>query len=312
MSLYPISPIEEERRVRYAMLRELTGADWRHEPGDAPLVDLHAVSHDVLHPSHADYSNPAQDFHPLAVVGAPHHGGHHGGGHHHGGHGGVDVLEAWALDLCPDGWIELPDGTCVHAIALEGASAGHGVLVGQTARGRYVRVGAVSAPAPTPGDAGGGGLPPHTDPGHPAAGATGTAPPDPNASSVDANWQAVASFVEAMPAGTAAESDLVRFYSDLSAWHAYYSTYATQGNVLGLTNWESLAGDWAAHFKAASPTQATSSAFPSWGAASSLAQAEQVVTSAASSTATALKWIVIAVAVGVGLWLLWPVLAHAL
>jgi hypothetical protein len=90
------------------------------------------------------------------IVGAPHHGGHGGGGHRPGGGRRRLAPDSWNLwgdygypvyevEPCPEGYITLPDGTCVHASVLD-FQTGQGLVVHNETVGARKKPGRVRKP----------------------------------------------------------------------------------------------------------------------------------------------------------------------
>jgi hypothetical protein len=211
--------------------------------------------------------------------------------------------EPIVTDLCEDGLVRLPDGQCARVELLSGHGPSRGVIVGQGAP-------PASTTTPIPPYQGGTTMP--------AAGMTGTAPANPSAESVDANWQALNAFVGKCAQGKIDAATLAQFQQDAANWMAFYSTYAaTSGptGILYLVQWENLAGDWADRLRGLCPKVQTPANFPTWGVSSAIQSAETAVANAVSSPAVSsaistVKWVVVALLVAAGIWILWPVVAH--
>jgi hypothetical protein len=110
---------------------------------------------------------------------------------------------------------------------------------------------------------------------------------------------------------------------DNGQWQAWLSDY-DQANAVSqlarrasLSAWQSIANDWGQAVRAQWPGVQTPAGFPS-GQASPIGMypSQPVAPSGGlnipglSSVFAAVGWIVVAVAVAAGIWILWPVLAH--
>jgi len=203
----------------------------------------------------------------------------------------------------------LPDGTCVDVSELDytGALAEHEASVGQ---------GTGSDPT------GGGSFPPYVAPTYPPATTTGPAATSSDVDALDLQWQAIQS-VMAAPPSPAPPIMLTDWQRDYGNWQSWVTGYRSRSAILqaaqvtGLPAWQDLANEWGGAVKATWPTLTPPPNFPTGavglgldygqpGSLSSLGGLSGI----GSSLATALEWIVIAVVVGAGVWLLWPVLAH--
>jgi hypothetical protein len=264
-------------------------------------------------------------IHPLTncVVG---HGGHGGGGHggrtHGRGRGGGPAWGTWGdwgdgyvID-CPDGSVVLPDGTCVDASLLN-YRTGHAVLVswdGQVPRALRHTVGVVLGP-------GGSNEP------LPGAGATSTATSgNPTADALNLQWTALANFLSTHPKlGT--NPSLSRAYApdiassqwldDYQGWQTFYAQVPnwmpTWASITGdLTGWQAYANAWGGYFQSQFPNEKTFPPnFPTGQAGiQSVLPSISSLVPGLQAAASALSTAVVAVAIGVGLWFLWPVLVH--
>ena len=204
-----------------------------------------------------------------------------------------------------NGSITLPDGSTVHVDALDWGHV-HSVgaaLVGQGTEharhmvGQSLHVGQ--------GDNLG-----------PAAGGTGTAASSsPEADAIESNWVAVLQAKSQVPGWSAANTK--KLTSDHTSWEAFYA-HVKNGETLymlqDLSPWQTIVNEWGDAMRAMSPSTTTWPAnFPTTPGGAGLSTTPVTVPSFpdASGLASALQWGVIAVAVGVGLWLFWPVLAGA-
>jgi hypothetical protein len=217
-----------------------------------------------------------------------------------------DPIGATFLAADEDGFVTMPDGSTVHVDSIElGNVASVGAaLVGQGAD-HARRVGRV------------GQLDPYTGGSSmPAAGATGTtASSSPEADAIEGNWVAVMQARSSIPGWTAANTK--KLQSDHSNWEAFYA-HVKNGETLymlqDVTPWQTIVDEWGDAMRAMAPNKQDWPAdFPTTPGGAGLSTTPLQVPSLpdASGIASALQWGVIAIAVGVGLWLFWPVLAGA-
>lgn len=269
--------------------------------------------------------------------------GHHGGHGGHGGHGrGESILgpggwglydgfPTYELSVCPDGTVQLPDGTCVDASTLN-FRTGEGIVATSVAEiphevcchlagAPMIRTGQSTPPSSQ-------GTFSNTNPsGYVGPGSTGTganASGNPAADAIDLQWQALAQLVTQNPTTIGPNPTLPMSYSPdaaSSSWatdYADWQTYHAQIGTLSLSQitgdnagWQAYANAWGQYLRTLVPQgTALPQNFPT-GPASPLQTVSSLLPSTASVVST-LEWIVIGVAVAAGVWLLWPVLGPRL
>ena len=270
-----------------------------------------------------------------ASVGHGHSGGGHHGGFRHGGafFGGGDV-DFWSpvVLACGPGQLLLADGTCfppsdygyhVGAVSLGDpigatfiAADEDGCVVlpdGSTVHVDSIELGDVA----TVGSVLVGQLDPYTGGSDmPAAGATGTtASNSPEADAIEANWVAVMQAKSLVPGWT--KGNETKLQSDHSKWEAFYA-HIKAGETLymlqDVSPWQTIVNEWGDAMRSMAPYVTNWPAdFPTTPGGAGLSTTPVTLPSLpdASGIASALQWGVIAVAVGVGLWLFWPVIAGA-
>jgi hypothetical protein len=271
-------------------------------------------------------------------------GGHGGGGH--GGHGGLGGRgghwgpqgpwnwNRWGADdtlyylpICPDGLIRLPDGSCVDAEALD-FEARHGNLVVAGASPvpsglpHRTRVGTILGPGGSQNPIGGGVYGTGTDPGSSGTGS-------PQADALNLQWQALNSVIPRDMGSTTVlpdsyitvlgSSDSGTYWStDYADWTAFYSQVGTweqeaaaaAGLITDLQGWQMWANAWGAYYQDKHPKATLPANWPSGGKpAASLPSLSSLANPLKSVLATA-AWVAVAVVVGLGVWLLWPVFMH--
>ena len=194
---------------------------------------------------------------------------------------------------CPideHGIVRLPDGAEIHVDSIELGSLFHSTVA---------RVGAVL------GDNLGG-----------AAGATGNVAQtqaQAQADALDLQWQALAQVIPpttSLPTAYEPNLTATTFSADYSDWTVFHNDIASGSTswatVTGdLTGWQAQANGWGSWYRATYPNAQLPPNFPSGSAGIA-----SLVPSGLPSFQT-VEWVVIAVAVGVGLWLLWPALVGA-
>jgi hypothetical protein len=305
--------------------------------------EIARCAHDAGRLAHDMVLSGAMDE-PSSTVGHHHGGGGGGGGHHHHhGHGGRTQLvlpvavDTWADEdvvlACGEGQIWL-GGECVD---LDAAPA---IAVGSTLHGRTVcRVdgGLVALPDGSMLDAstldwsmpasvagalvgavlGSGGSPTHLPTGQPTTPTTPTSSGNAEADALNLQWQALAQVIgtgclgtnPTLPAGWSPDVVSQRSWlTDYQGWKEYYAGIGSFGweDIVGdIKGWQADANGWGQYVKEQCPTAKLPANFPT-----GTAGLNSLVPSA-SSIASTIQWVVIAVAVGVGLWLLWPVLVGA-
>jgi hypothetical protein len=204
-----------------------------------------------------------------------------------------------------DGVVTLPDGSTVHVDSIElGNVASVGAaLVGQgTEHGRHIV-----------------GQSMHVGQGDnlgPAAGSSGTtASSSPEADAIEANWVAVLQAKSQVPGWS--KGNETKLQSDHSNWEAFYA-HIKNGETLymlqDVSPWQTIVDEWGDAMRAMAPNVTSWPAnFPTQPGGAGLSTTPLQVPSLpdASGLASALQWGVIAIAVGVGLWLFWPVLVGA-
>lgn len=262
-------------------------------------------------------------------------GGFGGGVLYPGGWNQWEDFDTYEVAVCPDGTVRLPDGTCADATELD-FHTGQGVVATSTdaiphhvcchlAGAPMIRIGqAVTGtgtgatnffpPAGYEGDNLGN-----------AASTTGTTSSgNPAADAINVQWAALASLVQSNPTTIGPNPMLPLTYSPdvaSSSWatdYADWQTYYSQIGTLSLSQitgdnagWQAYANAWGQYLRTLVP-QGTPlpQNFPT-GPASPLETVSELLPSTASIVST-LEWIVVAVAIAAGVWLLWPVLAPRL
>jgi hypothetical protein len=304
-----------------AQNQPIVGANWpgpdydigRDSPGfegmNLPPAER-ARFFDALIPEHAG-----------AFVGAPHGGGGHmphGHPHHHGGRG-FGGREWWdgepvVLVPCPDGTVMLPDGTCVDVRELVGMGAA--AVVGQA-----------SAPSSPSADSGVGpsvpnwGFPPASSSSMPAAGVTAPASSgNPDVDALAAQYAAIGQVI-AQNAATAPADMQPAWARDDGQWNAWLTDYDNANSVsraarrASLSAWQSIANDWTQAVKAQWPSSAAAQALTGGQASPIGVYPSQPVTPGGGlnipglPSLSTVSWVVVAVLVGIGVWMLWPIIA---
>jgi len=156
----------------------------------------------------------------------------------------------------------------------------------------------------------------------PAAGAIGTATSgNLEADALNRQWEALAQVVPqclgpnaSLPTSYTPSLTSSTFTDDLAGWREFYAGIGSFGweDVTGdLSGWQSYANAWGALVKSKCPTMQLPADFPQATPGSWALPLPDISTLTAPGVASAIEWGVIAIALGVGLWLFWPVLVGA-
>jgi hypothetical protein len=207
------------------------------------------------------------------------------------------------IDIEEDGLITLPDGTVTHADRLDWSGMAHlrGIHVGQDSTSEF-------PPSDTGSDLGG------------AASTTGTATSgNATADALNLQWAALAATVPnclganaTLPTSYAPDLASTSWQDDYQGWQTFYAGIGSFGweDITGdLSGWQSYANAWGALVKSKCPNIQLPENFPTATPGSWSLPLPDISTLTAPGVASALEWAVIATLVGVGIWVLWPVLA---
>jgi hypothetical protein len=197
--------------------------------------------------------------------------------------------EPIACRVGEDGCVHLPDGSSVHVDSLDLGELAH-VNVGQST---------------TYGSGYGG------DYVGPGASSSGSQTSSPAADAIEANWVAVLQAPAEIPGWTTANQ--TKLNSDHQNWEAFYA-HIQNGESLYLLQdvspWQTIVNEWGDAMRQMAPTvTAWPAGFPTTPGGAGLSTTPLALPSL-PSLPDPTPW-VIAVLVGVGLWVLWPVLAGA-
>src|SRR5579863_5080572 len=273
-----------------------------------------------------------------ATVG--HGGGHHGG--HHGGHGfdGVIVSDwpAWepVVLACGPGQLLLADGTCFDPAAYghpiePGAHAGQVFMFDEDGYAHLPDGSAVHVEAVDFGEiashVGQTSFPTYTEPTYPPVTGTGTmSSGNAEADALNAQWAALAQVIPvymganaSLPMSLAPDVASSTFSGDYAGWQEFYAGIGSFGieDLTGdLTGWQAYANAWSSYFHQQFPNVQASSLpanfpTPQGTGISSVLPSISSIESPTSNVAQIIEWGVIAVLVGVGVWLFWPALVGA-
>lgn len=292
---------------------------------------------------HRHHVGQTERRHHVSATAIERHVGHHGGGGGHGGHfhgggwwGGPSVIyESPVVLYCGPGQILLADGTCFPPAAYGYQVGGPEVGDEQPPDGAHVLTpdedGSVTFPdgtriglTPFIADAGvhvgqsGDNL-------GSAASATGVAPTgNSDVDTLATQYQMIGQVIAANSPPADMQAAWAR---DDNAWNGWLADFSKAGSVTqtimlpALDAWHQVMLDWANAVRIQWPTATLPTNFPAGqGSPIGLYPSEQLAPSGSvlggsgswlSGLGSTMQWIVIAVAVGVGLWLFWPALVGA-
>lgn len=223
-----------------------------------------------------------------------------------------------ACGIDEDGTVTLPDGTTVNAHDLDwsGIESTFHNRGAQHHRHHDVPLVGHTMVGDSTSD-----FPPFTgETTMPAAVATGpNAQQSATADAINANWVALSQMVAnnpttigpnpTLPSSWAPLFDSTLWLDDWNNWQAYYAAIGTLAfsQLESLNSWQDYANAWGSYFRSLAPNAPLPQNYP----VTVVTPTTLPSLSSASPTANLIEWAVIATCIGVGLWVLWPVLAGA-